>query len=43
LRFLVEAQLPPGLARWLAAAGYPSDHGYDLGLGAVSDEEIEIK
>jgi len=43
LRFLVDAQLPHGLARWLAAAGYPSEHVNDLGVGAASDDEIEAK
>ena len=43
MRFLIDAQLPPGLAQWLAAKGYPSDHVDDLGLGAASDDEIEAK
>jgi predicted nuclease of predicted toxin-antitoxin system len=43
VRFLIDAQLPPGLARWLSARGHPSDHVHDLGLGAASDDEIEAK
>lgn len=43
MRFLIDAQLPPGLARWLSARGYPSEHVHDLGLGAASDDEIEAK
>ena len=43
MRFLVDAQLPPGLARWLASQDYPSDHVYDLGLGAASDDKVEAK
>ena len=43
MRFLIDAQLPPGLARWLSARGHPSDHVHDLGLGAASDDEIEAK
>ena len=43
MRFLVDAQLPPGLARWLAEAGYPSDHVNDLGHGAATDDEIETR
>ena len=43
MRFLIDAQLPLGLAQWLAAKGYPSDHVNDLGLGAASDDEIEAK
>ena len=43
MRFLIDAQLPPGLARWLSAKGYPSRHVNDLGLGAAPDDEIEAK
>ena len=43
MRFLIDAQLPPGLARWLAAQGYPSEHVYDLGLGTAPDGEIEAR
>ena len=43
MRFLIDAQLPPGLARWLAAQGYPSEHVDDLGLGAAPDGEIEAR
>ena len=41
MRFLIDAQLPPGLARWLTANGYPSDHVSDLGLNAATDDAIE--
>ena len=41
MRFLIDAQSPPGLARWLSAEGFPSDHVNDLGLGAASDDETE--
>jgi predicted nuclease of predicted toxin-antitoxin system len=40
VRFLVDAQLPPLLARYLVAAGYPAEHVSDLGLDAASDREI---
>ena len=43
MRFLIDAQLPPGLARWLAAQGYPSEHVGDLGLGAAPDSGIEAR
>lgn len=43
MRFLIDAQLPPGLARWLSARGYPSEHVHDLGLGAASDDRVEAK
>lgn len=40
MRFLVDAQLPPALARWLSAQGYPAEHVVDLGLDAVADRLI---
>jgi len=40
MRFLVDAQLPPALARWLAAQGHQADHVADLGLQAASDSVI---
>lgn len=40
MRFLVDAQLPPALARWLAAQGHQADHVADLGLGGASDATI---
>ena len=43
MRFLVDAQLPPGLARWLTAEGYPSDHVNDLGIGPATDTRIEAE
>ena len=43
MRFLVDAQLPPGLARWLTAEGYPSDHVNDLGIGPATDARIEAE
>ena len=41
--FLIDAQLPPGLARWLTDNGYPSKHVSDLDLGEASDDRIESK
>ncbi len=41
MRFLVDAQLPPGLARWLSGRGHACDHVNDIGLGAVADDLIE--
>ena len=43
MRYLIDAQLPPGLARWLTANGDPSDHVNDLGLSAATDDAIEAK
>ena len=40
MRFLVDAQLPPALARWLSTAGHPSEHVADIGLAAAPDTVI---
>lgn len=40
IRFLVDAQLPPALARWLSDRGYPSEHVFDFGGDGTSDLEI---
>lgn len=40
MRFLVDAQLPPALARWLVAAGYEAEHVGDVGLGDAQDQAI---
>ena len=40
MRFLVDAQLPPALARWLVAEGHEADHVGDLGMQAASDAVI---
>ena len=40
MKFLIDAQLPPGLARWFEARGLVAVHVYELGLGAASDSEI---
>lgn len=40
MRFLVDAQLPPALARWLSAAGHEANHVGDIGLGGASDHAI---
>lgn len=39
-RFLVDAQLPPALARRLTALGYLSEHVDDVGLTNASDRQI---
>ena len=38
--FLVDAQLPPALARWLVANGHEAEHVVDLGLASATDNEI---
>ena len=40
MRFLVDAQLPPALARKLEALGHVAEHVTDCGLATGSDEAI---
>jgi predicted nuclease of predicted toxin-antitoxin system len=40
MRFLVDAQLPPALARWIAEQGHDATHVADLGLADASDSRI---
>ncbi len=40
MRFLIDAQLPPALARHLAALGHGAEHVGDVGLLTASDERI---
>jgi predicted nuclease of predicted toxin-antitoxin system len=40
MRFLVDAQLPPALARWLVAKGHEAEHVADRGMQAASDIAI---
>jgi predicted nuclease of predicted toxin-antitoxin system len=40
MMFLVDAQLPPALCRWLEARGEQAVHVSDIGLGAASDVVI---
>lgn len=40
MRFLVDAQLPPALARWLSANGHEAEHVADLRMQAASDSMI---
>ena len=40
LRFLVDAQLPPALARWLEQQGHEAEHVYDIGLASAPDRDI---
>ena len=40
MRFLVDAQLPPALARWLASLGHDAEHVADRGLAAADDRTI---
>ena len=40
MRFLVDAQLPPALARLLSSAGHPAEHVADVGLADAPDAAI---
>jgi len=40
MKFLVDAQLPPALARWLAAKGHAAGHVGDIGMQASPDAAI---
>ena len=40
MKFIVDAQLPPGLCRWLEARGHIAQHVSELGLGGASDNSI---
>jgi len=40
MRFLVDAQLPPALARWLEDHGHTAQHVADLGMISADDREI---
>jgi predicted nuclease of predicted toxin-antitoxin system len=40
VRFIVDAQLPPALARWLTEQGHESTHAIDQGLEVAPDKTI---
>lgn len=40
MTFLVDAQLPPDLVRWLATKGYAAEHVDELGLRDADDITI---
>ncbi len=40
MRFLVDAQLPPALARWLTERGHHAQHVADIGMMAATDHQI---
>ncbi len=40
MKFLVDAQLPLALARWLEAHGHDASHVADLGMRAAKDHLI---
>ena len=40
MRLLVDAQLPPALARWLTSQGHDAQHVFDVGLAQAADTVI---
>ncbi len=40
MRFLIDAQLPPVMARWLAEAGHEAEHLEDIGLRDAEDGAV---
>jgi len=40
VNFLVDAQLPPALARWIASQGHQARHVFDIGLQTADDPVI---
>lgn len=40
MKFIVDHQLPPTLARWLIARGHQANHVFMLGLGEADDDKI---
>ncbi len=40
MRFLVDAQLPPALARWIEAQGYVAEHVHDFAAEGTSDRSL---
>lgn len=40
MRFLVDEQLPPALARWIEVRGHSAVHVRDVGLQAAPDDAI---
>jgi predicted nuclease of predicted toxin-antitoxin system len=43
MKFLVDAQLPPALCRWLKARGHEAMHVANIGLGGAPDVEIAAR
>ena len=40
MRFLVDAQLPPVLALWIAAKGHDAQHVADFGMAGAPDQQV---
>lgn len=43
MRFLVDAQLPAALCRWLRERGHDAEHVSEIGLLGASDAEIAAR
>jgi predicted nuclease of predicted toxin-antitoxin system len=41
MQFLIDAQLPPALARWLVGQGHTASHVLDLGLERADDLKLK--
>ena len=42
MKFLVDAQLPPSLARWIAAHAHEASHVFDIAMHTASDAAIWV-
>jgi predicted nuclease of predicted toxin-antitoxin system len=40
LKFLVDAQLPPSLARWIASHGHEAIHVFDIAMHTAGDAAV---
>jgi len=40
MRFLIDAQLPPALARWIESQGQRAEHVVDIGMNDANDRAI---
>ena len=40
MRFLVDAQLPPALARWIASHGHEATHVFDVAMHTAGDAAV---
>ena len=40
MRFLVDNQLPPSLARWLRDRGHDAEHAFESGLHLLDDRAL---
>ena len=40
MNFLIDAQLPPALARWISSQGHQATHVFDIGLQSADDPGI---